>query len=428
MEAMKNDTKVPEPADARSRQHMERAPRGGGRRSRVLLGLGLLGLVLCAGAGYHFSGLAQASPAGGEEAPLRAAAPALAKVEVETVARDQARTWVEFSGRLAPVDFVAIRPRVGGAIVRVHFTEGAVVKAGDPLFTIDPRPYAAAVAGAEARLAEARSALRLASAEHRRNGRLIDKRLISQSRYDNSENAFRVAGASVKAARAALSQARLNLEYAHIKAPVGGRIGRAEITVGNVIEAGQGAPVLAAIVSSDRFYAEFDIDEQTYLRTLRTMVAGQAPPVALKLQGEEGELCRGVLHAFDNRLDITSGTIRARALFVSEEGGLVAGMYAKILLGSPGPETLLLVPERAIGTNQDQKFVFTVGIDGTVAYRTVRPGRSVEGRREVLAGLAPGEQVVVGGLHRIHAGMAVRPVEVVSESAGTRELAAADPI
>ena len=352
--------------------------------------------------------------AASQQAVAAQAAP-LPAVDVVTLEPRQLRLWSEFSGHLTAVDQVDVRPRVSGTIQQVLFDEGQLVQAGDPLYVIDPRPYEAAVASAEAELASAESRSRLARLELQRAEGLIKKQVISQSAYDTSLNDYRVAVAGIDAAEAALQQAQLNLEYAHITAPVSGRISRAEITQGNVVQAGANAPVLTTIVSNDRLYAEFDVDEQTYVKAVRQESAHGAMPVELALAGDASVVYRGRIHAFDNRLDTHSGTIRARAIFANSDAALVPGMYANVRLGSAAKSDTLLVSERAIGTNQDRKFVYTVDGEGRVAYREVTLGRSIDGRRVVLSGLAPGEQVIVNGLHRVRPDMQVAPVDVSTE-------------
>ncbi|MBY4675041.1 efflux RND transporter periplasmic adaptor subunit [Marinobacterium arenosum] len=346
------------------------------------------------------------------------AAPQLPKVDVVTLASRPLRLWSEYSGRLSAVSQVAVRPQVSGTVQQVLFEEGQRVAAGDPLYVIDPRPYEAAVASAEAALASARHRSRLAGLELKRAKDLINKRVISQRAYDTIVNDYRVAAASIDAAEAALQQARLNLEYAHIKAPVSGRISRAELTVGNLVQAGANAPVLTTIVSDDRFYAEFEVDEQTYVRAVRQGGLSSAMPVELVLSGDDSVVYQGRVHAFDNRLDTRSGTIRARAIFDNSDGALVAGMYARVRLGSADRPDTLLVSERAIGTDQDRKFVYVVDGEGKVAYREVSLGRSVDGQRVVESGLNAGDQVIVNGLHRIRPNMQVAPVELAAKSAG----------
>lgn len=353
---------------------------------------------------FHYSPDVAASQ---EFAP---AADAPLSVEVVTLQPQSVRLWSEFSGRLAAVNHVDVRPRVSGTIQQVLFEDGQLVQAGDPLYVIDPRPYEAGVASAEAELASANSHARLAKVELERAQGLVTRKLISQSDFDIRKNDCKVASARIKAAEADLQQARLSLEYAHISAPVSGRVSRAEITVGNVVQAGPSAPVLTTIVSNDRLYAEFEVDEQTYVKFVRQSGGGVDMPVELTLASDTSVIYRGKMHAFDNSLDTRSGTIRARAIFDNTDGALVSGMYANVRLGAAASNNVILLSERALGTDQDRKFVYVVDSQGKVEYREVKIGRSVNGQRLVLAGLSAGDQVIVNGLHRVRPDMTVVPV------------------
>lgn len=342
-------------------------------------------------------------------------------VDVVTLEPKHLRIWTEFSGRLEAVDQVEVRPRVGGAIHEVLFQEGTIVKAGDPLYVIDPRPYEAAVASAEAELASAKSQAQLAKTEFDRAAGLVKKKNISRSAYDARLNDHRVALASIAAAKAALKKANLDLEYAHISAPVSGRISRAEITVGNVIEAGPNAPVLTTIVSNDKVYAEFDVDEQTYVKMVRRSSTGEPMPVELRLSEDDDVVYNGEIHSFDNRLNTSSGTIRARAIFENTDGALVPGMYASVRVGSSEEIDTLLISERAIGTDQDKKFVYIVNNEGKIAYREVTLGGRAQGKRIVLSGLNAGEKVVVNSLQQVRPDMAVKSIDVVQAQGATRQ-------
>lgn len=378
--------------------------KGSGRKVLVVTSLAVA-LLAAGGAGFQYVAQAKAAP---EHAGQPPAAPS---VDVEIIQPESVRIWSEFSGRLAAVEVVQVRPQVGGTLDQVLFEEGALVKAGDPLYVIDPRPFEADVASARAALASARSRVDFARVELNRVKGLEYKQVISKSQFDSVNNDFRVAQADLNAAQAALDRALLNLEYAHINAPTGGRISRSEITRGNLVEGGANGPVLTTIVSSDRLYAEFDVDEQTYLNLVRSRSV-EALPVRLGLAGDSATRYQGVLHAFDNQLSSRSGTIRARALFDNPEGVLVPGMFARVQIAAAVQEQALLVPERAVGTNQNQKFVYVVAQDNTVAYRDVTLGPVVDGRRLVLQGLMAGEKVMVNSLQRVMPGMTVTPVDV----------------
>ncbi len=374
------------------------------RRIWVLTGLAIVAIFAVI---YFFTG-GSSAPGGGQmgmEGPM--------PVNVLTVQEKNVRTWTTFSGRLVAVDNVEIRPRVGGAIDKVLFTEGAIVKKGDPLFLIDPRTYEAAVSNAEAALTSARNNAILADREQKRGASLLKNKFIPESRYDERLNAAKVARANVQAAEANLHQAKLNLEYAHIKAPVSGRVSRAEITVGNIVEAGPNAPVLTTIVSNAPIYVDFDVDEATYLSSVRTKQSSKSAdvPVELALQSDPANPYTGRIQSFDNQLNPTSGTIRARAIFANEDGVLVPGMFADVRLGNASMQNAIIVPDKVIGTDQDKRFVYVVGESNKVAYRPVILGMGAEGGRIITEGLKSGERIVVSGLQRIRPDMEIQPME-----------------
>jgi multidrug efflux system membrane fusion protein len=239
-----------------------------------------------------------------------------------------------FSGRLEAVDRVEIRPQVSGILTQVHFRDGAAVRKGDVLFTIDPRPFAAEVARAEAQLAASESRVAYTASDLARSERLIADNAVSRRDLEEKQNAARDAAAGVQAARAALRIARLNLDYTTIKAPIDGRLSRAEVTIGNLVST-TGGPALTTLVSSDRIYAAFDVDEQTFLKSVNPArtAKGTSLPVHLGLADNDGYSAQGRIHSVDNRLDTTSGTIRVRR-FRQSGGSPGPGLYARIRLGS----------------------------------------------------------------------------------------------
>lgn len=373
-------------------------------RGRVALVVTTATILVLGAAGFEYSQQSQAAAA---EPQAASAAP---QVEVATLQPEAVNIWSEFSGRLEAVEVVQIRPRVSGTLDQVLFREGSLVKAGEPLYVIDPRPYAAAVASAKAALASARSRVEFARVELDRVKGLEYRKVISKSQFDSVNNDYRVAQADMNAAEAALDIAQLNLEYAHISAPTSGRISRSEVTRGNLVEGGANGPVLATIVSSDRLYAEFDVDEQTYLNLVRNR-SDKPLAVTLSLAGEES-IYQGEMHAFDNRLSTQSGTIRARALFDNPDGALIPGMFASVRVAAPVQGQALLVEQRALGTNQDQKYVYVVDDNNVVSYRPVTLGAAVGERRLVLQGLNAGDKVMVNSLLRVMPGMSVTPVDI----------------
>ncbi|HEY0302505.1 MAG TPA: efflux RND transporter periplasmic adaptor subunit, partial [Rhizomicrobium sp.] len=238
-----------------------------------------------------------------------------------------------------------------------------------------------------------------------RNKLLLDAQALARNTYDQSVNANGVAAAAIQSAQAALTQARLDVDRAYVKAPIAGRVGRAEIMVGNLVQAGPGAPLLTSIVSGDGIYADFDVDEQTYLRSVHRAGQGQAQeeriPVQLTLQGDTGHVYQGRIESFDNKIDAGTGTIRARARFDNADGVLVPGMFASIRLGSNAASRVLLVPGDAVGSDQSKRFVYTVAPGNRIAYREVTLGSEVGGQRVVLSGLHAGDRVITDGLQRL---------------------------
>lgn len=348
----------------------------------------------------------------GAQADLPAAAPQAVPVVTQVVNAQDVRVWSEFSGKLVAVDAAQIRPEVSGRITEIRFTDGQQVKKGDIIYVIDPRPFEADVAKAEANLASARTNASFAKTEMDRAEGLIKTKAIAQRIYDERATASKVASANVQSAEAELKQAKLDLEHAYVRAPISGKISRAEITVGNLVQAGANAPLLTTIVANDEVYADFDVDENTYVQAIRAQQqAGEtesAIPVTLSLRGDDSEY-RGTLQSFDNRIDERSGTIRARAKFDNEDGGLIPGMFASVSMVTNTQPGALLVPERAIGTDQNKKYVYVVSDGNKVAYREVTLGASVEGGRIVTSGISAGEQVIVDGVQHVHPDSVVTP-------------------
>jgi multidrug efflux system membrane fusion protein len=321
--------------------------------------------------------------------------------EVITVKEQEVRIWTHFSGRLSAVDQAEIKPLVGGELQQVLFEDGQQVEKGDLLFVIDPRPYQAVVKRAEAQLASAKSRAKLAKDELERSERLVAKKLVSESVFDAARNEFQVATAAIDEANSALAQAKLDLDYCYIRAPFSGQLSRAELTEGNIIENSPSAPVLTTLVARDKLYAEFDVDEQTYIKSVRREQNAEPMPVAMTLAADDSVSYKGVIHSFDNRLDTSSGTIRARAIFTNTDGALTPGMYANVQLGAAKEQTVILIPERAVGTNQDKKFVYVVTAEDEAVYREVVLGAYHEGNRIVVSGLSAGDRVITNGLSHI---------------------------
>jgi multidrug efflux system membrane fusion protein len=339
-----------------------------------------------------------------------AAAPQAIPVPVEAVARQEVTTWDEFSGRLEAVERVAVRSRVAGQVKSAHFKEGALVKAGDLLVRIDPEPYAAEVERAQAQVVAAQSRLDYAKSEHERAQRLWEDSAIARRELDERVNGEREARANLRAAQAALELARLNLGYTEVRAPVSGRVGRLEVTVGNLVAAGPNAPVLTTLVSVDPIYASFDADERAVLRILEE--GARDVPVEAVTVTNGGRRLAGRLQLIDNQVDPRSGTVRVRAVFDNRDGSLMPGQFVKLRMGQARPEPAILVSERAIGTDQSKRFVIVVGPDNKAQWREVTLGDAAQGKRIVTAGLEPGERIVVNGLQRVRPGALLSPQPV----------------
>lgn len=360
---------------------------------------------------------------GPAEANAPAAAPAAMPVSVATVTSSEVAAWDEFSGRLEAIERVEVRSRAAGIVQAVHFREGALVHKGDLLFSIDAAPYAAEVERAEAQVVAARSRVLHAGSEHQRAQRLWDERAIAQRELDERSNALREADANLRAALAALQSAQLNHGYTQVRAPIAGRIGRIEVNAGNLVAAGPGAPVLATVVSVSPIYASFDADEQIVLRALKSLPGGGSArqqiehiPVEMGTAATADLPFRGRLQLIDNEVDGKSGTIRVRAMFDNKDGSLIPGQFARLRMGQPQAGSALLINERAVGTDQNKRFVMVVGADNKTEWREVTLGSSVNGLRQVTRGLQPGERIVVNGLQRVRPGMLVAPQPVAMDA------------
>jgi len=354
------------------------------------------------------------------EKPQAVTAPAATPVTVAAVLEKSVTEWDDFSGRVEAIEYVEIRPRVTGTIDAIHFKEGQLVRKGDLLFSIDPRPFQAELARAEADKAKAQATVEFSKTELERTRRLTDEHAVAQRELDQRNNALLEASAQLKAAEAAVLSARLNLQYSSITAPVNGRVSRAEITVGNLVGAGVSAPALTTVVSVSPVYVTFEIDEQTYQQYAARGAAGNSNianiPVAIGLANEEGYPHQGHIQAFDNRMDTASGTIRTRAVFDNASGLLTPGMYARVRTGGGGEKTAILIDDKAIGTDQDKKYVMVVGNDNKAVYREIKIGPMVDGLRIVRSGLQKDERIIVNGLQRVRPNDTVAPTMADGEA------------
>ncbi len=341
--------------------------------------------------------------------------PAPPQVTVATAIEVNLDEFDEFTGRLQAVDVVEVRPRVAGLLQRVAFREGTEVRRGDVLFTIDPRPYRAELDRARAELNRVKSRAQLAHSEVERSRILVEKQAISREEFDVRVNAEREVAAAISGAEAAVQTAALNLEFTEVRAPIAGRISRAEVTEGNLVQAGApSATLLTTIVSLDSMFVYFDADERAFLKygvngrgDARQNLRSGKFSVRMALADDAGFSHTGRLDFVDNQLDPATGTIRARAIFSNAARGYAPGLFARVRLMSGTQRPVVLVRDAAIGTDQDRKYVLVLKQDKTVEYRVVQPGRITDGLRIVTSGLAAGEQIVVNGLQRVRPGSAV---------------------
>jgi multidrug efflux system membrane fusion protein len=380
-------------------------------------------LALAGLAGFVLSGCGEANS---KAAPAPQAGP---PVTAATVIERNVIETQEFSGRLEAVERVEIRLRVGGYITDIRFKPGILGKKGDVLFVIDPRPFAAEAERAEAAANSAQAKANLARTELARAERLLADKAIAQREFDEKASSVKQLEADARAARAQVEAARLNVAYTRVTAPISGRVSKAEVTTGNLVDA---ANVLTSVVSTNEIYAEFDGDEETFLRVGRVAQQGGVVPVKIGLANEEGFPHEGKLEFVDNRLDAATGSVRMRATFRNADNSLVPGLFARVQLGGTEAtqKKAVLISDRAVATDQNRKFVYVVTAKNTAEYRAVKLGPQVDGLRVVREGVNPGEKIIVNGLQRVMPGAPVTPQLVsmadVGKKAGAVKLAAAD--
>ena len=317
--------------------------------------------------------------------------------------------WDEYSGRIEAVETVELRPRVSGYIEKVNYREGQEVKKGDVLFVIDDRSYRAELARAEAALRRARAQAELARSEAERARRLAEEQAIATETYEQRRAAAEQARAELAAAQAAVDAARLDLEWTRVRAPIDGRAGRALVTAGNLVGAGDAASVLTTLVSLDKVHVHFDADEHSFLRYAELARRGQRPserdgglPVQVALAGEEGFPHTGTVDFLDNQVDRGTGTIRVRAVLDNRDRRFTPGLYARVRLPGSGRFDAVLVDDRAVLTDQDRKYVYVVDGEGRAQRRDIRIGRLADnGLRIVEEGLQAGDRVIVSGVQKV---------------------------
>jgi membrane fusion protein, multidrug efflux system len=354
--------------------------------------------------------------------PAVTAAPAIGRTVNE---------WDEFTGRIEAVGYVEVRPRVSGFIEKVAFTEGKEVRQGEVLFVIDQREYKDALDRAQAELTRAQTQAKLAHSVADHAEALIAENAVSREEYDARVSGTAEADAAIQGAEAAVRTAKLNLDWTLVRAPISGRISRAEVTAGNVVQGGAPTPtLLTTIVSLDPVYVYFEGDEQAYLRYNQLARDGTRQssrnvknPVRMGLANETGFPHTGYVDFVDNQLNPNTGTIRARAVFSNKDRFFTPGLFARIQLLGSGKFDAVMVQDGAIGTDQDRKFVYVLKPDSTVEYRGVELGRIVDGLRVIQKGVAVGDEVVINGLQRIRPGMKVNATVTTMEPSDSGQTA-----
>jgi RND family efflux transporter MFP subunit len=355
-------------------------------------------------------------------APAQAPPP---RVTVSAPIQKLITEWDDYSGRFAALENVEVRARVGGFLNSVHFRDGEIVRKGQLLFVIDPRPFEATLAQAQGQLEQARSQVVLSERSLARAGELRTQKMVSEQLYDERKQSLDAARAVSATAEAVLRRAQLDLEFTRVVAPTSGRISRHLVSVGNLVSGGDAnSSLLATVVSLDPIDFYFEADQNAYLRYARMAKSGERPssrdapnPVLLAL-GDEGEFAhRGRMNFVDNAFDTGTGTMRARARFENPDLLFAPGMFARIRLLGSGEREAMLLPDSAVVTDQSRKVVYVVGPDNVIEMRPVQLGRLVDNLRVIREGLTPADVVVVSGLQRVRVGAPVTPVEQVAANA-----------
>ncbi|HET7886619.1 MAG TPA: efflux RND transporter periplasmic adaptor subunit [Bradyrhizobium sp.] len=354
-----------------------------------------------------------------KQAPQAAAAPPAPPVTVAQPAKRTVTDWDEFTGRFDAVQQVQVRPRVGGFINAVEYRDGAFVKAGDLLYLIDSRPFEAIATQADGQLSDARAKVELAKRELDRALTLQQSQNVAENIVDQRRQALQAARAAETQAEGVLKAAQLNVEFTHVTAPISGRVSRNLVDVGNLVQGSEGnSTILTSIVTLDPIYIYFDIDEATYLKYNKLWFEGKRPssrdtpnPVEVALTGETKPSHKGTVNFLDNQLDVSTGTLRGRAVIPNTDLSILPGQFGRVRLIASAPYEALLVPDSAIATDQARKIVFVVKDDNSVEARPVTLGPLDEGLRVVRDGLKPEDRVVIDGLQRARVGAKVTPHE-----------------
>jgi RND family efflux transporter MFP subunit len=354
----------------------------------------------------------------GEKPPQAAAAPPPPPVTVAPPVKRTVTDWDEFTGRFQAVEEVQVRARVGGAVTNVEFRDGAIVHAGDLLYVIDSRPFEAVAEQADGQLSDARAKAELAKRELDRALTLNQTQAVSDSIVDQRRQALQAAKAAEMQAEGALKAAKLNIEFSHVLAPITGRVSRHLVSVGNLVQGSDngGSTLLTSIVSLDPIHVYFDMDEATYQRNNRLYFEGKRPssretpnPIQITLVGETKPSHDGKMDFLDNRLDVSTGTLRSRALVPNQDLSILPGQFGRVRLIASAPYEALLVPDTAVATDQSRKIVFVVKDDDTVEARAVVLGPLDDGLRVVREGLKAEDRVIIDGIQRARVGAKVSP-------------------
>ena len=402
-------TEYPAPANGLDRHAL---------RSLVWRGLAPVGLVFALALGGC-----------DDKAQSQAAAPPPPPVTVAQPVKRTVTDWDEFTGRFDAIEEVQIRARVGGFVNSVEFKDGAIVHAGDLLYTIDPRPFEAVAQQAEGQLADARAKGELAKRDLERGLSLVQTSAVSEQVVDQRRQALQAARAAETQAEGVLKAAQLNIEFAHVIAPITGRVSRHLVTPGNLVQGSEsGATLLTSIVSLDPIYIYFDVDEATYQRNSKLWFEGRRPssrdtanPVQVTLTGETKPSHEGKMDFLDNRLDVSTATLRSRAIIPNSDLSILPGQFGRVRIIGSAPYDALLIPDTAVATDQSRKIVFVVKDDNTVEARPVVLGPLDDGLRVIREGLKAEDHVIVDGLQRARVGAKVTPQAAKGSDKGSEK-------
>ena len=357
----------------------------------------------------------------------QAAAPPAPPVTVAEPVKRTVTDWDEFTGRFEAVEEVQVRPRVGGYVNTVEFQDGAIVRAGDLLYVIDPRPFEAVAEQADGQLSDARAKVELAKRELDRGLNLVQTSAVSEQVVDQRRQALQAAHAAETQAEGALKAARLNIEFTHVTAPIAGRVSRHLVSPGNLVQGSDSgtSTLLTSIVTLDPIYVYFDMDETTFIKYSKLWFEGKRPssrdtanPVQVTLAGETKSSHDGIINFLDNRLDVSTGTLRSRAVIKNTDLSILPGQFGRVRLIGSAPYEALLIPDVAVATDQSRKIVFVVKPDDTVEARPVVLGPLDEGLRVIREGLKPDDRVIVNGIQRARVGAKVAPSPAQAPAGG----------